>query len=478
MKYEIVLSIGTKDKIACITKKKPCTILLSIHPDTKFEAILKKEKFLTLFQEYKENIPSEEAKSIAPIFEDFKKKDIYLDRISIFQKEKGTLKYLKQNPILKNYPLSLKDFSKLTLKECSFIETFFKDYQDVKLCIQGNHGEITTPEYKEIVYRIHEISSKIEDTLSPLEQTLYAYDIVREKIYKQEDSDYSSSRDLSKILKGNDIVCVGYVNLFGAILNHLGIENRVVELSSKKDKTIGHTRIVVYLKDDKYNLNGAFYFDPTFDSKKDENDTTYLTCYDYFCKSKMEMDYSNYFNELENDTFSNYDERFLFKIKQILEQEDITKVPKNMLTTMNELSTFIDHNILINPLYYNGEYKLDEEKIELLLYDLKRYYRIFFTQTLKSEDFLRALYEVRKLEHQKEPEKYPFTQDHLEKILKEKKPSKRLQEMMKEESELSNKIMECYAFRNQRTLSSYGFQETLFHYDLTFEKEKILERKS
>ena len=64
------------------------------------------------------------------------------------------------------------------------------------------------------------------------------------------------------------------------ILRNLGFETNLITLGYKNSKT-GHRRNSILLNDDKYNINGMFFLDATWDSKKDEN---YIDNYNFFLK--------------------------------------------------------------------------------------------------------------------------------------------------------------------------------------------------
>lgn len=152
------------------------------------------------------------------------------------------------------------------MKEC-------KDYKDFYVNLQGNSGYVKLDECKKIMNEIKKYVDHIKKlNLSPLESILYAYDMVRDRVYKKENTDdYSLSRDLKNVLFGNEIVCVGYSRILSCIFDNLGIDNNLIYLSSK-DNSSGHLRNAVYVDDQKYGVSGYYYLDATWDSKRQEND--------------------------------------------------------------------------------------------------------------------------------------------------------------------------------------------------------------
>ncbi len=122
--------------------------------------------------------------------------------------------------------------------------------------------------------QISETSSKIKQRgFSPYEKLLSAYFTVTSRPYIAEDeNDHSSqSRSVYGVLNSEKIVCVGFSELFKAIIEDVGDENiklfknHVEVLDDDNTATEGHQNLIVYLKDEKYGIDGYFYLDPTWD---------------------------------------------------------------------------------------------------------------------------------------------------------------------------------------------------------------------
>ena len=120
-------------------------------------------------------------------------------------------------------------------------------------------------------------------SLSPLEKYIAAYLItIKSGVYKQEDpkDDNSLSRGIYEFVANDDdkrIVCVGYVNLLKDILYRMGIKDTAdwsIYAPSEGAKhnhstsflDINHRRLLIHLKDPKYNIDGVYMADPTWDS--------------------------------------------------------------------------------------------------------------------------------------------------------------------------------------------------------------------
>ena len=137
--------------------------------------------------------------------------------------------------------------------------------------------------------------------LSPYEKYLYAYNVAKKyKQYKENNENKGKSRNLYNILDGEFMVCVGYATLLGDLLTKLGIESAPLSVSIDigYDKvpddamvipddvavqSAGHARLRVHLVDPKYNIDGIYFADPTWDNVMDADSYNYslLTADEY-----------------------------------------------------------------------------------------------------------------------------------------------------------------------------------------------------
>lgn len=126
--------------------------------------------------------------------------------------------------------------------------------------------------------------------LSPLEQFISAFKTVSSRVYTEEGLYDSSflSRSIYGVLNTDKIVCVGYANWLEAIIEKLGSENLIcVKHSTEvtdRNGTGGHSSNVVYIKDEKYGIEGLYYADACFSSAKSYDETLDLT----FCLVPLE----------------------------------------------------------------------------------------------------------------------------------------------------------------------------------------------
>lgn len=120
--------------------------------------------------------------------------------------------------------------------------------------------------------QIEDIVDKINSTkASPLEKYMMAYNYVTSKVYKENEKNLAKSRDIIAILNGDDIVCVGYARLMDRICKGIGVKSYAQSSSVYDDKDEylgGHQNNIVYLKDDKYGIDGYYYSDACWDSVK------------------------------------------------------------------------------------------------------------------------------------------------------------------------------------------------------------------
>ena len=288
-------------------------------------------------------------------------------------------------------------------------------YKNIKLYLDGNEEAVTIFDFEKTVDAIDEITNKIKKyNLSQLEQIMYAYDLVRDRVYTKEDDNDSLnvSRDITSVLFGDKIVCVGYANIFEKVLLNLGINCMMYSIKSI-DNGPGHRRNVVYVDDKKYNVVGVFFFDPTWDSKRSIDDKTYLNSYKFFCRNKDEIDiYTR--DKFIDRTFNGYKDESLWVFEDIVLEKGITSVPREMIRTFNVISEFIDNKILINPVFLHE--KVYSEKyfnLDTIMGNLIRYRELIFDCKLNPDKLFKVLFNVRKIEYYENPDKFTFDIESL-----------------------------------------------------------------
>lgn len=119
---------------------------------------------------------------------------------------------------------------------------------------------------------------------SPLEKYIAVYNIVKKfKEYKENKDDKNASRKINLLLNNEYMVCVGYAKLLEELLYRVGINSYHYSVSTDvsyddgftvEEKSVdlsGHARLIVNINDPKYDINGLYVADPTWDNdlKKD-----------------------------------------------------------------------------------------------------------------------------------------------------------------------------------------------------------------
>ena len=111
----------------------------------------------------------------------------------------------------------------------------------------------------------NEINSAIVDTkpLSPLEKFIYAYMIAKDREGKECEFNDFLSRNIVAVLNNDYCVCYGYVSLLNELCSKIGIQCTHKHVSVPGPHDIN----CVIIKDDKYDIDGLYYSDPTKDRK-------------------------------------------------------------------------------------------------------------------------------------------------------------------------------------------------------------------
>ena len=284
-------------------------------------------------------------------------------------------------------------------KDFDFVKERYGDIDNIRFYIEGNTLSIDIDEYRQTIEYIQGIIELVSShRLSPLEKMLYAYDIVRDRVYKLESGDESpyKSRDLTQVIVGDRIVCAGFSKILGAVLTGLGIRN-MVQLLRNNVEGNGHARNVCYIRDDKYGVEGIYYMDATFGSKKREVDDAYLKNYEYFARSQMDMELIT--RGIYRDiSFGGFSRKMLEDIRESLNSDSLRGLSLDMVRAINGVAHFIDGKYLIARVMYDCM-RVNEEYMEHIRKCVKRYGELMFDNTeIDGYMFLRILYNTRKAE--------------------------------------------------------------------------------
>ena len=251
-------------------------------------------------------------------FQDLNKRE-YIDLYKPLNDEEiNNLKYLSSKVELRfgfrfeNYDnlmqiiLKLKELKKenkivLYLSDKKKFNSFLKknkiSYNNMYVSFDGKN-EYKLEEYLNFEQVLYNFIEGIEK-FSPFERYIYIYNIVKKyKEYKASEENLSDSRHLYKILENEFIVCVGFSDLLGDLLDKGGFENIDIGVdvdrsykgvkndeenfgSIEPTERVGHRRRLVHIVDEKYGIDGFYFSDPTWD-----NDLNY----DYYCYLAMTND--------------------------------------------------------------------------------------------------------------------------------------------------------------------------------------------
>lgn len=188
------------------------------------------------------------------------------------------------------------------------------------------YGEIDYSIYDEFIglqETIKWITQIINDTnLSPVEKLMFAFDFMKTFKYNESPNEKKDSRKPHRILETGNIVCAGYSRFLQEIVENLNIGIKIGDVGvdcydNEGNHRGAHARNIVKIDDDKYNINGIFILDSTWDSVKQINNPNYnaLDLYRYFLVPAK--DYKNVFT---NDTIPT-----LFKLYLNEELKDYEK---------------------------------------------------------------------------------------------------------------------------------------------------------
>lgn len=228
--------------------------------------------------------------------EELKNRDILLDNMS---------KEIKLNPNIKIKYL----YNTITIKELINIDNSL------------NH----------LIIGMHEYN------FSPLEKFIYIYNIVKNyKKYKETTTNNKmDSRDIGKILFNDFMVCVGYAHLLKELLRMVDISSvdyhthidTSYENGYTKEETpvtkVGHARILVHLKDNKYNLDNYFISDPTWDNDLKNDLYNHMLVKTNKIKNSRRMFYLNKYDLIYDvDNYQDFIKKASYFIKKTIRETE------------------------------------------------------------------------------------------------------------------------------------------------------------
>ena len=257
--------------------------------------------------------------------------------------------------------------------------------------------------------QINYITKKIKKyNLSPLERVLLVYDIVKNNSYHKEgnNENYLISRTLDNVLNSDYIVCAGYIAIINAMLKNLNINAIPIICKTKKEK---HCRSIIYLVDKKYNIDGIYALDPTWDSKRNDTENI-IDKYNYFlmpleiAEKTATTELMPIINMSISDLVALDSE--LADSKYITEEKALDRIRRQYylkmifsLTGNNDYDAFAESICFYEFLNDN-----DKEKITLLYNDILKRCK---ASDINIDVFIRALYNTKKIEYYLSEDKLP-----------------------------------------------------------------------
>lgn len=171
-------------------------------------------------------------------------------------------------------------------KELEKIDEYLRKEYETELFVAGKDDQTYLFGFRRTIEanrRLDEIADKIKnatndgEALSPFEKFMLAYEYVTDYSYK-DSNDEGESRHWVPVIDGDKIVCVGYASLLKALCDRIFSSDEVfvMEQSSHvyldRINSEAHANNLVFIKDNKYGIDGWFYCDACWDSIKKGNE--------------------------------------------------------------------------------------------------------------------------------------------------------------------------------------------------------------
>ncbi len=318
--------------------------------------------------------------------------------------------FIKESEILKTKKILFYETDDFGLEKLDKIKQIFGNTGNVYFSLNGNYEYISFDECYKTYKVLESIIGHIKKLdLSPLEKIMYAYDFAKDKVYKKEDegSSYGTSRSITSVLFGNDIVCVGFARRLEYILKGLGIENEEVNLLNKVNQETGHMILLAHIIDDKYDIDGYYYFDPTGDSPSTSIGKIYPNSYLFFAKTREEME------KLHNNGycylgFPYFRDSLPYDFEKIMKNKGIDGITKDLRKSINYILSKGESDVSLSPMYFiqlspfYGQIPTEEivEKLEEIMPK--------FDTQISGDILIQALYNVRKYQYYENPQDISF----------------------------------------------------------------------
>ena len=179
-------------------------------------------------------------------------------------------------------------FKDETLSLFEEINAFLKDKNEKELIFIDSDNYWELAHIKKANERIQRTCDRIiKNNLSPLEAIAFIHKVVTLTFkYKENEENPDLARSIIGVLNTDNIVCVGYSLIVKSIVDKLNNDNLVcdtqivkfrnLEIEKNEDllfigTTGSHAQNIIFINDEKYNVNGVYILDATFDCKNDKH---------------------------------------------------------------------------------------------------------------------------------------------------------------------------------------------------------------
>lgn len=344
---------------------------------------------------------------------------------------------LANNVGLKNVVLNINVFMSSNLfnnKEWEKITDVQKKYakKGLTVCVEDMDKMWSLDEVANANQHINEVANKVINRyhFSPFEKLMVAYSTVKQRNYIEVDDkkDAYMSRTLYGILNSDKIVCVGYTAYLKGILDKVAdeniklFENSICCMRTKDNHEGYHRNAIIYIKDEKYNIDGYYYLDPTWDSEeKDLNffmvpldDIKYISGYNMITNSqtkRFELSISGDFDKsyIGVDFVNNIMNNPKFK------KDIVNAYSEAVYDGLNEKLNSIEkkYDIINKCKVLLNEHGINYIKTSEMFYDINKY---SYLTTDKESQTINYVIDYIKRYNQKLPE----LQQDVKKIIKDK----------------------------------------------------------
>lgn len=407
---------------------------LSIYFDgkTKIQELLKEKSELIeyidsqisfLNTSYADYIDSYEKKIEIEKYQELKR-NIYkiensVDTISLDFDTLDYSKYINSDPFINSKKIMIDRSIDITnynlIKGLS--ENCYKYSDSIYVKMKNNEQPVTINKCLDTMEYIITSAETIKKyNMSPIEIAMYLYNIVRNRVYKEVEKgeDYLDSRDLSSVVNGDKIVCVGYASIYDELLKYFGFKCNTVYLENTKNFKQGHARNRVYIKDEKYGIDGVYYFDTTYDSRNENDINEYLHSFLYFAKTRMEFDKLEHYRYIDLN-MPYYSPKVADDINKLFDLDYREVIYSPVFKSINNMSLFVTDETLLNVQLFIPELAevFLEDKDELI--NKAQAIVDKFNKPISAETYIRILNNVRQIEHNENPTLYPYSEEDLRK---------------------------------------------------------------